>query len=406
MVSFRRSIVLAALLVAAPVAALAQTTDDFFNPAVIHRIDLWVNSDDWEKLKQNFQENTYYPADFVWNGLTVRNTGVRSRGFGSRSGTKPGIRVDMDRYTTSQEFLGLKSFILDNLVQDPSAIHETTAMRVFERLGIPASREAHCRLYVNGEYAGLYAMVESVDKSFLARIFGEINGDTQNDGYLYEYEYTDRWLFNYFGADLDAYKTRFDAKTHESQPDETKWRRIEELVRLANELPSDRFLAELDPRLDLRAFVRYVAAQNFVGQNDGFLGYDGMNNFYFYRKENSEQHVFIAWDEDNAFWGPDFPLDMRHNENTLFRKAMEVPELRDVYYATLAEAARVTQETGGDGATPWLEHEIRTRLDMIRSALEEDTKKPYSMSDHDFHRAAMIQFATGRAPYVESNLPQ
>ena len=26
-----------------------------------------------------------------------------------------------------------------------------------------------------------------------------------------------------------------------------------------------------------------------------------MNNFYFYRLEDTTRHVFIAWDEDNAF---------------------------------------------------------------------------------------------------------
>lgn len=55
----------------------------------------------------------------------MRNAGIRSRGRGSRSGTKPGLRVDFDRYASDQTFLGLKSFILDNLTQDPSGVHET-----------------------------------------------------------------------------------------------------------------------------------------------------------------------------------------------------------------------------------------------------------------------------------------
>src|SRR5215218_9755900 len=135
--------------------ATSQTSDDLFNPDVLHRIDLWLNSADWSKLKQNFQENTYYPADVTWNGQTVRNVGIRSRGLGSRSATKPGLRVDMDRYNTDQTFLGLGSFILDNLSQDSSGIKETTSVRLFQKLAIPASREAHTRLYINGTYAGL-----------------------------------------------------------------------------------------------------------------------------------------------------------------------------------------------------------------------------------------------------------
>ena len=124
---------------------------------MLQRIELWLNESDWAKLKAAFQENTYYPADVTWNGQTVRNVGIRSRGLGSRSATKPGLRVDFDRYSSGQQFLGLKSFVLDNLTQDLSGIKETVAMRFFTRLGIPAPRETHTRLFVNGRYAGLYA---------------------------------------------------------------------------------------------------------------------------------------------------------------------------------------------------------------------------------------------------------
>jgi spore coat protein CotH len=388
----------------APAAQDSPTAADFFNGDVIQQIELRVNSDDWEKLKENFQENEYYPADFVWNGITVRNVGIRSRGFGSRSGTKPGLRVDMDRYSSKQTFLGLKSFVLDNLVQDHSAIHETTAMRFFDRMGIPAPREAHVRLYVTGRYAGLYAIVESVDKDFLARIFGEIDGDTQNDGYLFEYNFVNPWRFSYLGDDLAPYKEKFDIKTHEDKSDETIWRPIEEIVRLANELPSDRYLETLDPKLDLRQMIRFVAVQNFLGENDGLLGYDGMNNFYFYRKENSNQHVFIAWDDDNAFSSQEFELTARHGENVLFQKAMEVPELRDLYFETLEEAARMA-ETPDGGDLGWLESEIRRRLDMIRAPLEEDPNKPYSMEQFEAQRNAMILFSRERSRFVKSNLP-
>lgn len=398
----------AAIVASAPGVPLAQDSPsaaDLFNGDVVQRIELRVNSDDWEKLKENFQENEYYPADLVWNGMTVRNNGIRSRGLGSRSGTKPGLRVDFDRYTTKQTFLGLKSIVLDNLVQDQSAIRETTAMRFFARMGIPAPREAHARLYVNGRYAGLYAVVESIDKSFLARIFGEINGDTQNDGYLFEYNFTSPWRFSYLGDDLAPYKERFDIKTNEDKGDERIWRPIEQLVRLANELPADRYFEELDPKLDLRQMIRFVAIQNFLSENDGVLGYDGMNNFYFYRKENSDQHVFIAWDDDNAFSSQEFELTTRHEENELFRKAMEIPELRDLYFQTLSEAASMADTPDGS-ELGWLEQEIRTRLEMIEPYLAEDPNKPYTMEEFANGRSAMIQFSTQRSRYVRSNLPR
>jgi spore coat protein CotH len=398
------------LLIAIAAPAYAQTpalpSDALFDSTVVQRIDLRLHSADWEKLKQNFQENTYYPADVVFNGQTVRNTGIRSRGFGSRSATKPGLRVDFDRYATDQTFLGLKSFVLDNLTQDASGIHETMAMKVFDRLGIAAPREAHVRLYVNNEYIGVYAAVESIDKDFLARVFGTIGEDVQNDGYLYEFDYVDTWQFAYLGSDLASYKVRFDPKTHETKSDAEKFGPIENLVRLANELSPDQFMPVLGEHVDLRAFIRYVAAQNFVGQNDGFLGYAGMNNFYFYRLENATKHVFIPWDEDNAFWGPDFPINMRHEDNVLMRKAMQVPELRDEYYALLDEAMTVTAEPTGPDGLSWFEYEVRRQLDLINSAMQDDPSRPYTFDDHQNARNAMILFARERGRYVHDALAQ
>ena len=117
---FLRIFVIAALAAGVPLAARGQTTptpspvaavdpaDPFLDGSVLHDIFLTMNSRDWASLKEHFLDNTYYPADFKWNGQTVRNIGVRSRGTGSRSGVKPGLRVDFDRYTTDQKFLGLK----------------------------------------------------------------------------------------------------------------------------------------------------------------------------------------------------------------------------------------------------------------------------------------------------------
>jgi spore coat protein CotH len=380
----------------------AQSPDDLFNPNVVHRVDLLMHSQDWEKLKQNFQENTYYPADLQWNGQTVRNTGIRSRGLGSRSGTKPGIRVDFDRYSSDQTFLGLKSMILDNLTQDKSGVRESVAMRLFARVGIPASRESFARLYVNNQLIGLYAVVESVDKDLLARVFGTLDGNVQNDGYLFEYNYVlgSPWRFEHMGSGLDPYKERFDPKTHESKSDADKWGPIEELVRMVNDTPAGSLASVLEPRLDVVAFLRYVAAQNFVAENDGFVGYDGMNNFYFYRLEDSTRHVFVAWDEDNAFLSTDFGLTTRHDENVLLRKVMEASAWRSQYFTSLQETAESAARIEDGQSDGWLLAEMRRQLDLIADAMRDDPSKPYTNEEHAGARAELLNFPGPRISYV------
>jgi spore coat protein H len=372
----------------------AQTSDDLFNPAVLQRLDLWLNEDDWAKLKAAFQENNYYPAEMTWNGTTVYNIGIRSRGLGSRSSTKPGLRVDFDRYRGGQHFLGLKSLVLDNLTQDRTGIKETAAMRFFTRLGIIAPRETHTRLYVNGRYAGLYGLVESVDKTMMGRVFGSIGDNVQNDGYLFEYNYVlgSPWRFTYEGSDLAPYKARFDIKTNESHAESAIWGPIEELVRLVNNTSPPLFEQTIAPRLDLPAFVRYISAQNFIAQNDGFNGYDGMNNFYFYRLENSPQHVFIAWDEDVAFLQPDFGITTRNEENVLTRKTLELPAYQSQYLSVLSEAA--------SSASDWLRPEMQRQFDMINEAMLADTNKPYTNAEYMSDRESLLAFPDARITYV------
>lgn len=383
---------------AAPVAAQGLTADDLFTSADLQRVDLWLHSADWAKLKADFQTNTYYPADLTWKDQTVRNVGIRSRGRGSRSATKPGLRVDFDRYSVGQTFLGLKSFILDNGTQDASGIHEPVAAAFYARLGIPVSREIHTRLYVNNEYVGLYVIVESVDKDMLARVFGVIGEDTQNDGYLFEFKWQDDWRFTYLGSSLDPYKLRFDATTHESNGDEEKYRLIETLVRRTNESSTSGLPNEIGQLFDLPAFIRFVAAQNFLTETDGFLGAFGLNNFYLYRLENQDKHVLISWDSDNTFYSPILSINEGWSGNPLMEKLMSLTEYNTLYRDEIARCAQLAEQDD------WLNTEIIRQVQRIDTAMKEDPAKPFSNNSYEGEAGEMLSFARARIAFVKCEL--
>ena len=390
-------------LMAAPSLAQAQGPEDLFNGTVLQRIDLLVNSRDWEKLKANFREDDYYPADVRWGGLTVRNAGIRSRGLGSRSGTKPGLKVDFNRYTTGQTFLGLASIVLDNLTQDPTGMRERVAMPFYERMGLPAPREAHAALYVNGAYAGLYAVVESIDQDFLRRVFGGVEGQIENDGHLFEYKWTTEWFFTYPGSNLDAYAPLFKPVTHENASAVSLYARVEAMFRAINESPDAMFVDSVSPYLDLPLFMKHLAVQSFLGQWDGILGYAGVNNFYLYRFENSSRSQFIAWDEDNAFRAADFPILPGYDRNVLVRRAMNVPELRAAYYAALrAAVASAIEPVGGVG---WLEAEVQLQRSIIDAAMQVDVLKPYTNAEYAAVADGLVEFARVRPAFVLSQIP-
>lgn len=355
------------VLGARPAAAqvTAPTVVDFFNDQALHEIRLTINPRDWKELKSTYQLNDYYPCHFTWQGVTVKNIGIRSRGTGSRSPVKPGLRVDFDRYETTQNFLGLKSVVLRNNTQDASHLHERLGMQFFARLGVPASREAHAKLYVNNEYAGLYTIVESVDRLFLKDRFGE------NTGYLYKYNYEAEdppYFFDYKGPDAALYSPKpFQPETREKDPDP---RPLVAMIRAINETPLSDFLRVMASYLDLKKFMVHVAIENFISDVDGVLGDYGMNNYYLYRFENQTLSTMIPWDKSEAFKG-DWARDIWHNidnvpasfRNQLMDRAKEFSELRAVYLDTLLRCAALARSPNPDapdepasaGQPGWLE---------------------------------------------------
>ena len=414
-VAFR--LLLASVVCFSPAAVYGQDEpslpDRFFDDSAVREIRLTLNSRDWTALKQNFTENTYYPTMLVWEGITVRNVGIRSRGLGSRSGTKPGLRVDCDRYQAAQLCFGLKSFVLDNLVQDPSMLRERVTMQFFRRMGLPAPREAHVRLYVNNVFAGLYAAVEAIDKGFLGRNFGADNrGGVENDGYLYEYDWTEPYYFEFRGDDLDSYRM-FDPKTNEKDAAVKIWGPIRDMVKAVNQVNDALFDRDVSTYLDLSLFARQIALENFIAEWDGILGYAGMNNFYMYRFEDTTRFQFLAWDKDNTFHALDYPILQGVGENILARRTLAISRYMNIYLDTLLDAGRsadepdVEAESDDDEDRPspgWLEREIRRQYEQIRSTARTDTLKPFSNGDFEAAVQQLLEFARQRSAFVRSEV--
>lgn len=376
-----------------------------FDDTRLHDIGLTLNPRDWAGLKADFQLNTYYPAHFTWRDRVVTNVGIRSRGTGSRSGSKPGLRVDFNRFDGAQHFLGLKSVILRNNVQDPSQLRERLAMHLFASLGRPAPREAHARLLVNGEYAGVYSVVEAIDKVFLGDRFG------QDGGYLYEYDYDPNdvpYRFEYRGPQASAYSPKpFKPVTHELDPNPAP---LAEMVRAIAEAPDSDFQRAVSEYLHLEGFVAHAAIDAFLGEIDGVLGDWGMNNFYLYRFPGTNVATLVPWDKSEAFraganasiWRnvDDVPPPAR---NVLMVRAMREPSLRGVYLDTLAWCAKIAgaPEPGtAGGSAGWLEREVRRGADQIREAVREDRAAPFSFDDFEAEVGRLIDFARERSDIV------
>lgn len=382
------------------VQAHAQTQDDLFDDTRMHEVRLRVNQRDWAAMKDRSDLDTYYPADFSWDGVTVRNVGIRHRGFGSRSSAKPNIRVDMNRYISGQDFLGLKAVVLDNLYSDAAMMRDAVATKVFGRMGVPAARQAHTRLFVNDQFAGVYTLVEPIDRTFITRAFGEAEGDAERGGVLHEYRWLDEYFYDYRGPLLATYAQMFKAQTRDTDAMSRLYAPVEELIRTVNAVPAERFATDVGRLLDLPALMRFIGVQNCVGERDGFVGYYGTNNFYLYRFRDGRPAVLLPWDADNALSLADIPLDYQHASSVLVRRALAVPDLRRQYLLAVSECAAILAAPAAGDPRGWLEREVARLASTIAPDVARDTFALFDPDEFEAEVAQLLALARSRPSYL------
>jgi spore coat protein CotH len=357
-----------AALVPASFAAAAHG-DPAFLQEVLHETRIEIDPSDWRALQENYRENQYYAVDLTIDGETVRQAGIRSRGSASRNSLKPALKVDFNRYVAGQEFHGYKTLVLDNLAQDPSMLRERLAFQVFEAMGLPAPSNAFTRLTVNGEYWGIYALVEPVSKPFLKARLGEESGN------LFDYEWAFAWDFSYLGPDASRYvPAPFQPQTNEDDLDAEG---LIDFIRTANEAPEETFAAEIGSHIDVPTFLKYLAVENALAETDGFLGNYGVNNFYLYQYGGERRFVFIPWDKDNALSDSHVDLFLNVSHNVLARRLLADPENQRFYVGAVVEAVTSYVNPG------WLGSRADEAYKQIRLDALRDVKKPTTNEDFE-----------------------
>ena len=369
---FSIPVTLSVLLAMAPAIVSAQTAVDFYDAATIQDIYLDIHPSDWAKLRENVQDNTYYPAEFRWRNITVPDVGIRQRGRSSRSAIKPNLRIDFNRFEDKQKFLGLKSTVLKANNADASMMKERLSMMLFDRMGIPTPRETYARIYINGEFFGFFNLIESMDKDFLQRVYGE------DAGYLYEWnpKADGGYHFEFLGDDPAAYSpVMFDPITHEKDPAPQP---IVDMVRAINQSSDAEFVDVVSRYIDLKQFLKHVAVEAYLAEFDGMVGEpSGMNNFHVYRFAGSSKFTFIPWDKDLTFIGLERSVFTGLSENVLTRRLMAIPEYRSFYLHAVTEAADMMG--GPDGL---LEQTVNGLYAHIVDAAKRDPYKQCAIDGH------------------------
>jgi spore coat protein CotH len=343
----------------------APTAAPIFDASRLHEVLFDLDPAAWQALRDNYLDNQYYAANLTIDGASVLQVGIRSRGSGSRNQQKPGLRLDFNRYVPTQEFYGYKSLVLRNQVQDASMLRDRLSFLVFEAMDIPAPRNAFARLTVNGEYWGLYNLVEQVSKPFLEMRLGEKSGT------LYDYQWIFPYDFSSLGPDAGRYvPLPFQPETNEEKPDVAAG--LVAFVQALNDTPDASFVSEMEARLDVTRFLTHVAVEDAIAEGDGIVGDQGLNNFYLYEYGARNRFVFIPWDKDNTFRSGSWPLYRNLETNVLTRRLTADPARRQVYADAVARAVDAYVNPR------WLTPQLEVAYQQIRSAALSDARKPFT----------------------------
>jgi hypothetical protein len=264
--------------------AAASASDDLYDPERLPRFDLTIPPASVAALDKDGR--TYVPATFKYNDEVVANVGVHLKGeFSFRPlGKKAAFKIKFDEFTPDRTYRGLKRLTFNNMMEDPSFIAERLAYFVFRSAGLPAPRANSALVYVNGTFYGVYANIETEDKTFLKRFF------RSNDGNLYEES----------GKDLTpGNEASFQLETNEAANDRADLRALIAAIAAAKDAT---LLADLDATLDTAHFLKFAALEALVNQWDMYAyTHYGPNNFRLYDDPTTKKFTFLPWGMDMTF---------------------------------------------------------------------------------------------------------
>ena len=270
------------------------------------------------------------------------------------------------RFPKAALFLGLRYITLNNMVEDPSMIHETLAYTAFRGAGVPASRTGYAYVYVDGEDYGVHLNIETLDRIALAKRFGAFDEASQH---LYESEYEAEvvpgreWMFEIDEGNGD----RSD---------------LEALVERVNSNGPSGWAQHVAPVADLGEMTRMWAVEKYIGQWDGYAGMEASwlpNNYYLYSDPNGVFQMF-PWGNDESFQQA-YHLAFDGAAGLMFDLCLEDPACRGLYRQSLAAVHGAIAGMGLDALAvdsaallaPWqeMENDESTREEWDLEEIEE-----------------------------------
>lgn len=288
---------------------------EIFDPTQVADIQLGLPQSSIDAL--NLDPDTYVAGTITLTTSTTTygplNVGIRLKGTASFRNLdgKSAFKVKIPFSVPGQRLAGLRELTLNNMVEDPSMIHELLAYRAFRAMGVPASRTGYAQVSVNGTDYGLHLNLETLDDVFLA------GRSTQH---LYEGEVGDDTLT---GAAPDF---EIDEGSESDTSDLAAL-----IAAVQGDTPAD-FSDRMAGVADLQEMVRMWAVERYIGFWDGYTGLDASfspNNYYLH-SDDSGLFTMLPSGPDQA-WSDHLDFGLTPGGGTMFDRCLADPSCAALY---------------------------------------------------------------------------
>ncbi|MBC8245861.1 MAG: CotH kinase family protein [Verrucomicrobia bacterium] len=376
-------------------------SDDLFQPDKLLEIQIKMPAADWEKLRSESDRRNagfgqlfggsrstgnrfnLYKADITLNGSTIKNVGIRTKGFiGSLNPDRPSFKVKFDEYVDQSPIEGLDRLTLNNNVQDESLASQYLTYTLFNKAGVPAPRVNYAKVTVNEEYLGVYSHVESVREPFIQRHFGSFAGE------LYE------------GTIADFYPKaveNIEAKNKRSKKKRTQAINLAQIL----ETKENFNLEEAEKHVNIDQFLKFWVMETLLGFWDGYT--NNQNNYYAYSNPMDENRFhFVPWGADGAFTdgrgpfsrfgGDDNAPATVYSQSMLANRLFQLDEIPPRYKAVLEDIL----------LNVWKEEDIKTEINRIHTLTRNHLHPRQNRIDQGVDR--LTTFVEKRRSKFESEL--
>ncbi len=152
----------------------------FYNEETLKSVYLeFAQPDFWQQLHDCHDTEDYVLGTLSYDGTFYDSIGARFKGQTSYSKIvdeeKLSFALSLDEYVDGQDIEGYNNFNFNNAYQDPSFMKEVLYNNL-NRRNIPGARANFIKLYINGEYWGVYDNVQQLNKDFTKEWFLTNNG--------------------------------------------------------------------------------------------------------------------------------------------------------------------------------------------------------------------------------------